>query len=612
MTNKRRWPLTLLTGILLVIALAIVFIPSEWYPESWNLMKAETATNDSEQTAAAVPAQVPTVPPVSIADSGDLHMRENGLIYQTSNDPDVICMYLTVYRGNPAENTDHSWTEVNTYSVYDYERMGVPRYQVAALLQVGDERGPLEGQLGYGESIPNATVQIRGQSSSKSAQKNYKVELKENHGTWNGQRTIALNKHQGDPLRFRNKLANELLQDIPQLMALRTQFVHLYVRDLTDGANEDFVDYGLFTQIEQLNKTALEAHGLSRYGKLYKINRFEFYRYEDIVMPTDDPKFDQAAMEALIENKTGSDNKDLIRMLDALNDVGIPADSLLDEYFDRENLQYWMAFEMLIANADSQNRNMYIYSPPNSNKWFIYPWDHDGALRRYQYSLRGREYASGWEYGVSNYWGNILFQRMLKNDQFRKELGDVMLALKTNVLTANNILEKANRLHDIVKPFAYAMPDMLHESLTPEQYDDVTQHLPYEIERSYELFLRSLEQPMPFYIGNPEYAEDGTLELHWDPSYDFDDETIMYTYELSNSYEFTDCIERKENLLIPMTKMTELEPGQYFIRITAKNSSGYEQYAFDYYLGHEGKVYGTKCFWVLEDGTIKEEVMIEG
>ncbi len=40
-------------------------------------------------------------------------------------------------------------------------------------------------------------------------------------------------------------------------MGLRTQFVHLYVKDLTDGNCAEFQDYGLYTQVEQLNKTAL-------------------------------------------------------------------------------------------------------------------------------------------------------------------------------------------------------------------------------------------------------------------------------------------------------------------------------------------------------------------
>ena len=54
-------------------------------------------------------------------------------------------------------------------------------------------------------------------------------------GEWRGQRTIALNKHVSDVFRFRNKLAYDLMKDIPQMMSARTQFVHLYVKDTTEG-----------------------------------------------------------------------------------------------------------------------------------------------------------------------------------------------------------------------------------------------------------------------------------------------------------------------------------------------------------------------------------------
>ena len=34
-------------------------------------------------------------------------------------------MYLTVRRGDATENQNHSWSEVNQYSVGDYQKMGV-------------------------------------------------------------------------------------------------------------------------------------------------------------------------------------------------------------------------------------------------------------------------------------------------------------------------------------------------------------------------------------------------------------------------------------------------------------------------------------------------------
>lgn len=174
------------------------------------------------------------------------HLRDNDSLYKVYDDSGVETMYLTVSRGNKSEGTDHSWSEINQYSVDDYAAMRTNRYQVNGLLQVGDEQGPVSGELGYGEKAPNATVQVRGQSSSLNKQKNYKIELKSGKGKWRGQRTIALNKHMGEGLRFRNKMAYDLIRGIDQMMGLRTQFVHLYVKDETSGSNS-FDDYGLYT-----------------------------------------------------------------------------------------------------------------------------------------------------------------------------------------------------------------------------------------------------------------------------------------------------------------------------------------------------------------------------
>lgn len=96
-----------------------------------------------------------------------------------------------------------------------------------------------KGKSDMENAVPNATVQIRGQTSSQNAQKNYKIELKKNKGTWRGQRTINLNKHMTEGMRFRNKLAYDLIRGIPQMVGLRTQFVHLYVKDNTEEQVEN-------------------------------------------------------------------------------------------------------------------------------------------------------------------------------------------------------------------------------------------------------------------------------------------------------------------------------------------------------------------------------------
>lgn len=130
---------------------------------------AETASDASAATPAVAKAPLPNIT--------DYHLRDNDSLYLDHDRTSVVTMYLTIGPGNSEEGTDHTWQEVNSLSAYYYEEHGIPRYQVSALLQVGDENGPLAGEVGYGEAVPNATVQIRGQTSSREKQKNYKIEL---------------------------------------------------------------------------------------------------------------------------------------------------------------------------------------------------------------------------------------------------------------------------------------------------------------------------------------------------------------------------------------------------------------------------------------------------
>ena len=543
-------------------------------------------------------------------DINDVHLRDKDSLYENDDETSVVTMYLTVSQGNSSEGTDHTWKEINSYSAYDYDKMGVDRYQTAALLQVGDESGPQSGEVGYGENVPNATVQIRGQTSSRNSQKNYKIELKKNKGTWRGQRTINLNKHQTEGMRFRNKLSYDLLKGIPQLMSLRTQFVHLYVRDLTEGDSSEFQDYGLYTQVEQLNKTGMKNHGMDSKGQLYKINSFEFFRYEDVIKKEDDPTYDQKAFEKLLEIKGDSDHTKLIQMLTDLNDISQPIADILDQYFDRENLTYWMAYQILTGNIDTQNRNTYLYSPQNSDTWYLIAWDNDGSFMRTEYNIKNRSDQGSWECGVSNYWGNVLFQRCLKSQTFRDKLNDAILDLKENYLTEDRLATMIESYKSVVKSYAYSMPDQMNEPLTEAQYDQVSAAIPGEVETNYQLYLESLEKPMPFFIGVP-VIEDNKLKLAWDVSYDFDAEDITYTVEVAKDYLFQDVIYRSENQPLPEMAMDVPEAGQYFVRVRAGNKSGYTQDAFDYYVTDSGKNYGMKCFYVTEDNQIEEDTYDE-
>ena len=543
---------------------------------------ATSSPNDNEQSQSSDSSQTHEQVKKSAEQSIDgAHLRDNESLYKVYDDSGVETMYLTVSRGNSSEGTDHSWSEINQYSVDDYAAMGVDRYKVNGLLQVGDEQGPVSGELGFGESAPNATVQIRGQSSSKNEQKNYKIELKSGKGKWRGQRTIALNKHMGEGLRFRNKMAYDLIKGIDQMMGLRTQFVHLYVKDETSGS-DSFDDYGLYTQVEQLNKTALQVHGLDKNGQLYKVNYFEFYRDEDVIKLADDPDYDQAKFEEKLEIKGDNDHTKLIAMLNDLNDYSVPMGEILGKYFDTENLAYWMAFQLLTGNIDTQSRNMYLYSPTNSDTFYLLDWDNDGMLMRKEYEIRQRSEGQSWENGVSNYWGNILFRRCLQTKSFRTALGKAVKD-EYKYMSADRINSMVRRYRSIVEPYVRKMPDSMHEPLTSSQYDTVANQLHSEIEQNYQTYRTGFNKPMPFYIGKPT-PTNGKLKLSWDVSYDFNDEDLRYSVTVAKDYEGKDVVFTQSDLVLPEAVMDMPGEGQYFIKVSVRNASGETQDAFDYYV----------------------------
>ena len=539
-------------------------------------------------------------------------VREDKSIYADDDETSVVTMYLTVTEGNAADNTNHSWSDVNAHSVYWYDDNGLERYNCEGLLQVGDENGPLEGELGYGETAPNVSIQIRGQTSSQSDIKNYKIRIKEGKGEWRGQRTIALNKHVNIPLRFSNKLAYDLIKEIPQMIGARTQFVHLYVKDETAGNDSGFVDYGLYVQVEQINKTYLKAHGLDSRGQLYKVEFFEWRQYEELKLSTD-PDYDLNAFEEYLEVKGNDDHSKLLEVLEKVNDYSVPIEETIEQHFDAENLCYWMAFHILIGNYDSGGRNVYLYSPLNSEKFYFISWDNDSSFQRVYHEIRGYTEGQSWERGLTQYTGLVLVDRMMRERKYVDMLTAAVEDLRQNYLTEEKIQPMADNYGEIFRPFLYGGADSEYVSVTESVFDTLVDTLSSQIEQNYQYYIESLEKPWPFYVGVPYKNEEGGLTVEWDSSYDRDGEGITYSFTLASDYNFEDVLVYEDGLRLPLCRFDSLEPGQYFIRVRARNESGYEQDCFDYYsVSGIGKVYGAKSFFVNDDGSITEYVRIEG
>ena len=537
----------------------------------------------------------------------DVQVKDKASVYADDDDDSIVTMYLTVRRGNAADNTDHSWSEVNGNSTYYYDEKGIPRYGVEGILQVGDESGPSPDQIGYGLNVPNATVQVRGKTSSRAEQKSFKIKIKSGAGSWRNQKTIALNKHPYDSTRIRNKLSYDLIKTVPGMIGLRTQFVHLYVKDQTgnDATGAKFVDYGLYTQVEQPNKRFLRNHGLDEYGQLYKASMFEFFRYPDALKLADDPKYDLSAFEEVLEVKGNDDHQKLLTMLDDLNNYSLPTEEVFAKYFDEENYFTWLAFQMLTGNTDTTSQNFLLYSPQNSQKWYFISWDNDGAWGSGEDRLFKGQSGYNYEKGISNYWGSVLHKRVLKSPELRKKLDNKIQEIR-KLVSESVVAAKVKEYQKVTQPYLYAMPDVMYDVYDVKGYEQVLNTLGQEVEINYQMYLTSLERPLPFFLDTITVEKDA-VRFQWDVSFDFDNEALTYTFELARDYTFKTTLNKQENLKLPQAQTGKLAPGQYFMRVSVKNASGQTQTAQEYYEDQNGvRHYGVRCFYILPDGTLGE------
>jgi len=537
-----------------------------------------------EEVEDLLPTPVQT--PVEKVNQGTINQLrlDDKFFYPPLEQTGIITAYITVRRGNVSDNTDHSWVEVNSASkaIYDPNAFAeVPKAEV--IFQIGNEMGPLPGEFGFNETRTNGTIQIRGNSASRREPKSYKVELRNWTGGWNDQYTLALNKHVTDPTKIKNKLNYDLLIGSPDIVSLRTQFFHMYIKDETvpEGTGRAFVDYGLFTAVEQPNKAFLRNHGLDPNAHLYKANFFEFFRYPDNLKMVDDPTYDSQKFESILEVKGDQNHAKLIDMLEAVNDPRIPIAETFEYYFNADNYFTWMAFNILVGNVDTSSQNFYLYSPQASHKWFFIHWDYDGSFNKLNLEKFGRIPAQTWQEGVQTYWGSVLHQRVLTEPIYRDKL-DEKIEYWRGVLTPENINRHLNIYRPLTEPILNSLPDQL--IFKPDEYAAVYASFNDEIQNNYQLYKRTLEEPMPFFIADVTFSN-GKTNVIWTSSYDFKDTDLEYHLQISKDWDFENILTDQKVMNFTSLELDQDLPiGTYFIRISASDPDGNQQSSYGRYI----------------------------
>jgi spore coat protein H len=521
--------------------------------------------------------------------------------------PIVFDFYLTVLPPANAEPDAKAYASLTPFAqmnqITDYrdEKPLLP-----AQLVIGTESGATLNTI----TPLAATITLRGHSSLTADRKSYKLMLTDSGATWQGQVKINLNKHPNDESRMRNRVAYELFRSVPGLVSMRTSYVRLYVRDLSGSdditgglssidsnraavnrsaaisrnsiAAAGYVDYGLFTQIEQADSDFLKTHGLDEHGNLYKAESFEFLRYEEVLKNIDDPSYDEEAFEQRLEIRAGDSHDDLLLMLDDVNNYDLDINKVFDRWFNRENYFTWLAVNILLGNFDTQTQNYFLYSPHDSKTWYFLPWDYDGSMVRRDMTDPDGQPAQ--LIGAANYWGCVLHRRMLSDPdnlkQLSRRIDEVRLILNRDLLSVT-----IERHRPVIEKY-YLEDPYFYRDFTAEEFYDNLICMTESVEHNYQLYYDNLERPMPFFLGASEISQnDGVsseLLLRWGESRDLQNDQLTYTLQIARDLLFEDLVVVREGLR-QTEYMVSLADGTYYWRVIAVDSNGNYQRAFDIY-----------------------------
>ncbi|MBS0293788.1 MAG: CotH kinase family protein [Proteobacteria bacterium] len=446
-----------------------------------------------------------------------------------------------------------------------------------------------------------AKMRMRGSSTREATLKSYRVKLG-NGTTWWGEDTLNLNKHPYDLTHVRNKLAFDLMRTVPYHESLRTQFVEIRY-DAGDGKWPQAM--GLFTHVEKLGGAGyLNRRGWIAGSNVYKVAEFNF-NADARLQTLADGKAGPAFTELLEIESDSGDHRAIVNAVQALANDDTPFASTFGRYFDRNNYLAWLATTILLGNWDTTNQNFGLYQPLGSDKFYFLPWDYDGALGYHEQP--GASATAPWDQGISTWWDSALHRRFLTTPGNLALLQAAVEEIRDKYLTDAAVKQLLDSYRPIVEPVLARAPDVDNldakgQGTPMEQWAAEYQRLQNVIAGNRNLFLASLQRPMPFWLtGND---KTGGLELDWSWPAPFHPQgkAISYRVDLAHAQPgrpafAADTMVQTASPAPGRTTLSlgALPAGQYLLRVTASDADGHSTWGFDTAYFEGQKIDGAIC-----------------
>lgn len=429
-------------------------------------------------------------------------------------------------------------------------------------------------------SISNAELRQRGGFTRLAPQKSFRVKLDSKKELWRGERRLQLNKMPYDQSRIRNKVSFDLMRDIPHLPSLRTQFVNLWIDD-GNGAE----DYGLYTHAEYVGKEYLVNRERNTDDNIYKIEEFVFALsdLEFLAVDADGEPLDEDRFETRLGIKSGDDHSAVSEMIKAVNDNSRTFESVLEQYFDKDNVLAWVTVNFLLHQMDAVTHNFYLYNPVGTDKFYFMPWDYDGTFAVEQKpanSLETSELLRRLYYGFSKGRASNFLNRYYRQPGIYGEIVATANELRDNYLSDTAITQMASGYASVISEYAGRVPDILNNSAYDTSNSDNFASLVAENHA----VLLNYGLPFPPKLRDVKQSEN-LLTFRWREAHDMADNEITYELEISLSPEFA-----ADDQLLFVTGLTTSDGSGYevdtgligsgtrYVRLIARSSTNPQEF----------------------------------
>lgn len=298
-----------------------------------------------------------------------------------------------------------------------------------------------------GNTIDTIGVKFKGNSSynNQSDKKPFKLDLNDyiSGANVDGLKKLNLNNGFKDPSFLREKLTLDFYNE-HGIIAPRCAYGKLFINN---------VYWGLYTVVEEVDKTFLEGRFNDNDGNLFKGDP-----QGDLKWINNQPSSYYSKYE-LHTNETLNDWSDLVNFIKQVNSpAAIFEDSLNHVFHSDDFLRSW-AGTSLFANLDSyigSGHNYFIYHDSTTNKFRWIIWDVNEAFGNFNMGLSPSQLTGlAYDY-INNPPSRPLCNNLRNNTNFHSALGVAMCDLLYSGFSNAEMDPKIDSLANAIRPDVYA------------------------------------------------------------------------------------------------------------------------------------------------------------